>query len=1094
MRLRPQLFFSYRRTQLERVQPVVKALESLGVGCFLDVQSIDPLADFPQVIRLGIDRSHAFLAWWSKDYGESDICLQEFRRAWQHARRHSSDLERRIWVVNPEATAHHIFAGELNSKNFLRPPVVGAESDWLQSVLKRLQALLPEGPLADERQSAAVPVLYNVPMKSAEFTGRGRELMSIHSKLHPADLGANGAAVAVQTHGAAGIGKTELAAAYARDFAGAYPGGVYWLNLAGWNPRYPAREEEAHYAWLRALEEALGLDTERTRALTRDAENDSLSPGAVRERLAIQLSQQSDYLWILDNVPELSPLDARGRILDFIRAPTAAGRTLLTTRDGRVADGFAQEQLEVLSEEDALRLLARFRAQTAHVELDAMRALVTEVGAHTQALILLGEHARNYPGGYPRVLEHLMEAGRLERLEQIAAQLRDLLGAKARGIVATFALSIEPLGYSERRVLAFASLCAPNLPIPDALLADVFGGREGEDLFNSALSQLLRAWLLSRRKDKDQSVFIHPLVAAATIHLFKLDKTALHRQLADVLLERTASVLDIRMHEGFLEEIQQVRELGQMLEDESGVRMLLRAGRFEHVRGRYTETRSLVARALALARRVLGEEHPDTVASMNNLAVTLKDLGDLSGARALQEQVWPISRRLWGNEHPATLTSMDNLAATLMAQGDVSGARALHEQVWSISRRVLGEEHPDTLRSMSNLAETLSAQGDLRGARALEEQVLSVRRRVLGEDYPDTLDTMSNLAETLRAQGDLSGARTLHEQVWSIRRRVLGEEHPDTLSSMSNLAAMLSDQGDLSDARALQERVWSIRRRSLGEEHPDTLTSMNNLAATLKDQGDLSSARALHEQVLLISRRVLGQEHPNTLNSMNNLAGTLRDQGDLSGARALQEQVLLISRRVLGQEHPNTLNSMNSLATTLKLQGDLSGARATLEQILLISRRVLGEEHPDTLISMNNLAATLRAQRDLSGARALHEQVWSISRRVLGQEHPHTLNSMNSLAATMRAQGELSAARTLHEQVLSINRRVLGEEHVATTISAWDLLHCLIALEEGDAARELVDDHLGWLIERDPATLSADQNKIRGYLLESMVGGNEQSE
>jgi hypothetical protein len=52
----------------------------------------------------------------------------------------------------------------------------------------------------------------------------------------------------------------------------------------------------------------------------------------------------------------------------------------------------------------------------------------------------------------------------------------------------------------------------------------------------------------------------------------------------------------------------------------------------------------------------------------------------------------------------------------------------------------------------------------------------------------------------------------------------------------------------------------------------------------------------------------------------------------------------------------------------------------------------------------------------------------------------------------------------------------------------------LIALEEGDAARELVDGHLGWLIERDPATLSADQNKIRSYLLESMVGGNEQSE
>jgi hypothetical protein len=225
MTSQPKLFVSYRRTQLERVQPVVEALESIGVRCFLDIQNIDPLADFPERIRTGIDRSHALLAWWSKDYSESDICLQEFRRAWQHARRQSSDPERRIWVVNPEITADHIFAGELNCKNFLRPPVIGAESVWLDSLKNRFHDLLAEGPLANECQSQAIPILYNVPTKSSEFTGRGRELMSIHSKLHPVDLDANGATVAVQTHGAAGIGKTELASAYARDFARAYPGG-----------------------------------------------------------------------------------------------------------------------------------------------------------------------------------------------------------------------------------------------------------------------------------------------------------------------------------------------------------------------------------------------------------------------------------------------------------------------------------------------------------------------------------------------------------------------------------------------------------------------------------------------------------------------------------------------------------------------------------------------------------------------------------------------------------------------------------------------------------------------------------------------------
>ena len=159
-------------------------------------------------------------------------------------------------------------------------------------------------------------------------------------------------------------------------------------------------------------------------------------------------------------------------------------------------------------------------------------------------------------------------------------------------------------------------------------------------------------------------------------------------------------------------------------------------------------------------------------------------------------------RRVLGEEHPDTLTSMNNLADTLRAQGDLPGARALQEKVLEALRRVLGEEHPDTLTSMSNLASTLRAQGDLPGARALQEKVLEAVRRVLGEEHPNTLTSMSNLAGTLRAQGDLPGARALQEKGLETRRRVLGEEHPDTLTSMNNLADGLRQTGEAPPPRA----------------------------------------------------------------------------------------------------------------------------------------------------------------------------------------------------------------------------------------------------------------------------------------------------
>jgi tetratricopeptide (TPR) repeat protein len=569
-----------------------------------------------------------------------------------------------------------------------------------------------------------------------------------------------------------GIGKTELATAYANDFAMAYPGGIYWLNLAGWTPSNPAREDEAQSAWLRALEQTIGIGTERVRNLTRDPAGKALPPAAVHERAAKELASDSHYLWILDNVPGLTPLDVRAKILDFIRAPTANGRTLLTTRDARTADGFAEERLDVLSEDDASRLLARFRQQQARAEFGAIRSLVREVGAHTQALILLGENARNNPGGYPRDLERLLETGKVDRIEQIAAQLKAQLGTKARGIVATFELSIDPLDAASQELLSLASLCAPNLAIPDALLAEAFGGNTREDDFGVALAELLRASLLTRRSDKVGAVFIHPLVAAAATRLLEPDALTLRQRVAAALLSRISTARDIRTHVAIADDIQQTRELVPQLQGQRGVQMLLRLGMYEQTRGSFREAEAMTAQGLTLATRVLGEEHPDTLMAMNELAVAQQTQGDFSSAGALQEQALLIRCRVLGEEHPDTLTVVNNLALTLQAQGDLNGARALQEQVLSIRCRVLGEEHPDTLTSMSNLAFTLRAQGDFSGARTLDEQALAICRRALGEGHSHTSVSAWNLFHSLRGLEDLDSARALLERdlLWLVDR------------------------------------------------------------------------------------------------------------------------------------------------------------------------------------------------------------------------------------------------------------------------------------------------------------------------------------
>jgi hypothetical protein len=70
----------------------------------------------------------------------------------------------------------------------------------------------------------------------------------------------------------------------------------------------------------------------------------------------------------------------------------------------------------------------------------------------------------------------------------------------------------------------------------------------------------------------------------------------------------------------------------------------------------------------------------------------------MSEAERIEREVLCASRRVLGEEHPDTLTSAGNLASSLSRQGKYAEAERIEREVLCASRRVLGEEHPDTLR------------------------------------------------------------------------------------------------------------------------------------------------------------------------------------------------------------------------------------------------------------------------------------------------------------------------------------------------------------------------------------------------------------
>ena len=395
-------------------------------------------------------------------------------------------------------------------------------------------------------------------------------------------------------------------------------------------------------------------------------------------------------------------------------------------------------------------------------------------------------------------------------------------------------------------------------------------------------------------------------------------------------------------------------------------------------------------------------EYPQITESLSHAFSHAIDLGLPYEALTLDVAVDALEVLL-GPDHPDALASRNNLAGTYREVGRLIEAIALLERVLADSIRVLGEDHPNTLASRNNLAHTYHAGGRFTEAIALFERVLADSIRVLGKDHPSTLTSRDNLAGACKSEGRLTEATALYEQVLTDRSRVLGEDHPDALASRNNLAGAYREVGRLIEAIALLERVLADSIRVLGEDHPNTLASRNNLAVAYYAAGRLTEATALYEQVLTDSIRVLGKDHPNTLASRNNLAVAYESEGRLAEAIALFERVLADSIRVLGKEHPDTLASCSNLAHAYHAAGRLTEATALFEQLLADSIRVLGENHPDTLISRNNLAGAYRSAGRLDESITLYERVRADCTRVLEPDHPITTTVHENLEAARRA-------------------------------------------------------------------------------------------
>ncbi|MBD1888480.1 tetratricopeptide repeat protein [Coleofasciculus sp. FACHB-SPT9] len=768
-------------------------------------------------------------------------------------------------------------------------------------------------------------VANNIPPSGAkEFVGRTEELLELHKLLQE-----NKQVAIAALAGMGGVGKTELATQYARQYLSSYAGGVCWLSAQG----------NTGTGIVRFFQLKFDINPPQDWELAEQLEFcwEKWLPG--------------DVLIVLDDVT-----DYKQQVKPYLPQELSRFKVLLTTRF-QFGSFLPQLRLDVLKPLAAMKLLESIIGrERLKCEAWVARRLCKWLGYLPLGLELVGRYLDRQPN---LSLEKLLARLEKKRLEHEAIQKADPLMRYESGVAAAFDLSWEQLDENAKSKGAWLSLYA-LAPIP--LTLEIEDDEELE-IWEKALRDLISFHLLQSISDKTYR--LHPLIrqffqqklnqSAEAKEMKRQFTAAMVAEVRDIQYQPTrGDIINLSPVVPHIEEA--ANYLVEYISDKDLIWSFTGLGWFYQGQGFYQQAEPWLKQCVEVTESRLGLEHPTVAASLNNLAELYRSQGRYSEAEPLLLQAIDIHKKSLSPDHPNVATSFHNLANLYNSQGRYSEAEPLYLQAIDIQRKSLPADHPHIAGSLHSLANLYNSQGRYSEAEPLYLQAIDIDKKSLPADHPDIASGLHNLANFYNSQGRYSETELLLLQAIDIQRKNLSADHPHIAGGLNNLAVLYESQGRYSEAEPLLLQAIDIQRKSLPADHPHIASGLNNLAGFYRSQGQYSEAELLYLQAIDIDKKSLPADHPQIATHFHNLAGLYRSQGRYGEAEPLYLQAIDIDKKSLLADHPQIAGGLNNLAGLYRSQGRYSEAEPLYLQVIKICQRSLGENHPNTVTIKQNLA------------------------------------------------------------------------------------------------------------------------------------------
>ncbi|KAI0002828.1 hypothetical protein F4779DRAFT_602714 [Xylariaceae sp. FL0662B] len=613
------------------------------------------------------------------------------------------------------------------------------------------------------------------------FVAREEELTEIEKA-----LSSDGSRRVAVLHGLGGIGKTQLAIAYAKRHKDNYSA-MFWVNIKDKNS---LKQSFARLARQILREHP---STSQLNSVDLEGEHNQVID-AVRAWLSLR--NNTRWLLIFDNYDNPAALDIREFLPDSYQ-----GSVIITTRSSQIGISGHRIRIGRLTElGDSLEILSKRSGRQKLIDDPDVVKLATELDGFPLALATAGAYLEQVAMSYGDYLSLYKESW--AELQKTSPQLSSY---EERTLYSTWQLSYDHIKQENRLSAELLRLWAyfDNQDIWFELLRHRSREKPGwareltkdELSFTSAIRVLcdyglVEAHATVKEQIESSGYSMHACVHAWTTHVlnqewdYNLAKLAV-RCVASHIWSHNSCRYSPTWWPNLQRTFRHVERCLSILFNSNAVddgmeRYFYCLGNVCNCLHRYDKAEELYLRLFRGHEKTLGPDHEYTLCAANKLGEIYSAQGRLDEAEPLCQRALRGFEKTLGSEHSHTLRTIHTLSVVKLHQRRFNEAEKLLQQVSRGFEKALGPDHVSTLGAMGNLANVYLKQKRLDEAERLRRQVIEGYEKSLGlQDvlrYVPALDATRELGCLLGRQGKFSEARSMFARASSGYEAVLGTD------------------------------------------------------------------------------------------------------------------------------------------------------------------------------------------------------------------------------------------------------------------------------------------------------------------------------